>query len=149
MNGLADRDRAVTGMHERLCGTPGTTARRVRPFTIKISSAASRWNSVNVASTSSGLSTGGAGRSGCAEGAGPERRAEYLADEGSVGGMESADGGTRQGGLDGFATAPGSARLGRDPQVAGVAALEFRDDPRTGAEPPGQDLHGRGTERAR
>src|ERR1700759_2856955 len=103
----------------------------------------------DVASTSSGLSAGGAGRSGCAEGAGPERRAEDLADEGSVGGMESADGRTRQAGLDGFATAPGSAGLGWDPQVAGVAALEFRDDPRPGAKPPGQDLHGRGTERAR
>jgi hypothetical protein len=32
VKGLAGRDRAVTGVHERLCGT---TARRVRPFTIK------------------------------------------------------------------------------------------------------------------
>ena len=35
--GIAGRDHVVTGVHERLCGTTGTTAaRRVRPFTIKI-----------------------------------------------------------------------------------------------------------------
>jgi hypothetical protein len=40
MKGRPGRYRAVTGAHERLCGTTGTTgtaARRPRPFTIKIS----------------------------------------------------------------------------------------------------------------
>ncbi len=61
--------------------------------------------------------------------------------------MQGADGRPAEAGLNRLATAPGSPWLSRDPQVAGVAALEFGDDHGPGAEPPGEDLHGRAAER--
>ena len=72
-----------------------------------------------------------------------------MADEGAVGSVEGADGRWREARLDGLAAASGPPGLGRDPQVARIAALEFGDDRRSGTEPPGEDLHGRAAERAR
>jgi hypothetical protein len=66
-----------------------------------------------------------------------------------MGGMQGADGRPAEAGLNGLATASGPPGFSRDPQVAGVAALEFGDDHRSDAEPPGQDLHGWAAERAR
>ena len=83
-----------------------------------------------------------------AEGSRAKRGAQQLADEGAVGGMEGADGRAGEAGLDGRAAVARPPGLGRDPQVARVAALEIGDDRRTGAEPPGEDLHGRPAERA-
>ena len=62
--------------------------------------------------------------------------------------MQGADGCPAEAGLNRLATAAGSPWLSRDPQVAGVAALEFGDNHRPGAEPPGEDLHARAAERA-
>ena len=65
-----------------------------------------------------------------------------------MGSVEGADRRARETGLDGRPSAARSPGLGRDPQVAGVAALELGDDRRPDVEPPGQDLHGRAAERA-
>ena len=65
-----------------------------------------------------------------------------------MGGVEGADSRGRKAGLDGRRSAAGPPGLGRDPQVAGVAALELGDDRRPGVEPAVQDLHGRAAERA-
>src|SRR3984957_801636 len=82
-----------------------------------------------------------------AKGAWTEGGTEHLADESAMGGVKGAYGGRREAWLDGLLTAPGPARLGRDPQVARVAALEFGDDGRPGSEPPREDLHGRAAQR--
>ena len=66
-----------------------------------------------------------------------------------MGGMEGADSRAVEARLDRRPAAARPAGLGRDPQVAGVAALELGDDLRPGGEPAVEDLHGRAAERAR
>jgi hypothetical protein len=83
-----------------------------------------------------------------AEGTGAERSAEHAAEESAVRRVEGADGRGGEAGLDGGTAAAGPPGLGRDPQVARVAALELGDDLRPGPEPAGEDLHGRDAELA-
>src|ERR1035441_2168481 len=83
-----------------------------------------------------------------AEGTGAQRSAEHAAEESAVRRVEGADGRGGEAGLDGGTAAAGPPGLGRDPQVARVAALELGDDLRPGPEPAGEDLHGRGAELA-
>jgi hypothetical protein len=63
--------------------------------------------------------------------------------------MQGADGRPAEAGLNGLATAAWPPGFSRDPQVAGVAALEFGDDHRSDTKPPGEDLHGWAAEPAR
>ena len=65
-----------------------------------------------------------------------------------MGGVKGADGRAREARLDRRAAAAGPPGLGRDPQVARIAALELGDDRRPDVEPPGQDLHGRAAQAA-
>src|SRR5215467_13497710 len=65
-----------------------------------------------------------------------------------MGGVQGADGRSRDAWLDGRAAAPRAPWLGRDPQVPRVAALEFGDDRGPGGEPTGEDMYGRVAERA-
>ena len=64
-----------------------------------------------------------------------------------MGGVEGADSRTRKAGFDGRPSAARPPGLGRDPQVARVAALELGDDRRPDVEPAVQDLHGSAAER--
>ena len=72
-----------------------------------------------------------------------------MADQLAVGGVQGADGGRREAGLDRLPAAARAPGLDRDPQVTGIAALQLGDDLRPGGEPPLQDLDGRLAERAR
>ena len=64
-------------------------------------------------------------------------------------GVQGADGGRVDAGLGGRDAAPRPSGLGRDPQVAGVAALELGDERAPGGEPAGEDVHGRPGQRVR
>jgi hypothetical protein len=66
-----------------------------------------------------------------------------------VRGVEGAHGGRADAGLGRRDAASRSSRLGRDPQVAGVAALELGDERPPGREPAGEDVHRRPGERER
>ena len=66
-----------------------------------------------------------------------------------MGGVQGAHGGRVDAGLGRRDAAPRSSGLGRDPQVAGVAALELGDERPPGGEPAGQDVHGRPGQRVR
>jgi hypothetical protein len=63
--------------------------------------------------------------------------------------MERAHGRRGQSRLGGHGAGACPAGLDRDPQVAGVAALQLLDDRRTRGEPPAQHVHGAAAERIR
>src|ERR1700734_4172004 len=77
-----------------------------------------------------------------AQHAGAHRAAEHLADQRAVGGVQGPDRGAGESWLHGGLAASGASWLGRDPQVAGVAAFEVGDDDRARVQPPVDDLGG-------